>query len=174
MPILPFKSKSPVVGEGCFIAPDAWVIGDVEFGSNVSAFFGVVVRGDINPIRVGQGTNLQEQVVLHTSTGLTNCIVGKNVTVGHRAILHGCTVEDSCIIGMGATILDGAVIGRLSIVGAQTLVPMNAIIPERSLVLGVPGRVVRNLSDAEVRNIEDSATQYQTLGSEYRKQLPIL
>jgi carbonic anhydrase/acetyltransferase-like protein (isoleucine patch superfamily) len=170
MPAIPFQTKTPEIGKGCFIAPDAWVIGDVVFGPQVSAFFGVVARGDIKAIRVGAGTNLQEHALLHTSTGLSDCIVGANVTVGHRAILHGCTVEDSCIIGMGATVLDGAVVGKYSIVGAQSLVPMGMKIPERSLVLGVPAKVVRTISENEVKNINESAEHYRTLGAEYQAQ----
>lgn len=170
MPGIPFQTKTPEIGKECFIAPDAWVIGDVVFGPKVSAFFGVVARGDIKSIRVGAGTNLQEHALLHTSTGLTDCIVGENVTVGHRAILHGCTVEDSCIIGMGATILDGAVVGKYSIVGAQSLVPMGMKIPERSLVLGVPAKVVRTISEKEIKNIDDSAQHYRALGAEYLAQ----
>ncbi|MBN8550726.1 MAG: gamma carbonic anhydrase family protein, partial [Deltaproteobacteria bacterium] len=104
MPILPFKSHHPKLGEGTFLAPDAWVIGQVSIGKNVSIFFSSVLRGDIQKISVGPGTNIQEHSLLHTSSGLGDCTVGENVTVGHRAILHGCTVGNNCIIGMGSTI----------------------------------------------------------------------
>lgn len=171
MPTIPFKTHAPRTAEGLFLAPDAWLIGDVEVGKNVSIFFGAVARGDILPIRIGDGTNIQEHALLHTSDSLSPCEVAQNVTVGHRAILHGCRVESRCIIGMGAIILDGAVVGSQSIVGAQSLVPMNMVIPPRSMVMGVPAKVTRQLSDAELAQLDDSARRYQELGREYREAL---
>ena len=122
MAVISFADKTPQIAAPHFIAPDAWVIGDVTIAGLVSIFFHAVLRGDIEPISVGEGSNIQEHAMLHTSRGLGPCTVGKNVTIGHRAIIHGCTIEDSCIIGMGSVILDGAVIGKNSIVGAQALV----------------------------------------------------
>jgi carbonic anhydrase/acetyltransferase-like protein (isoleucine patch superfamily) len=171
VPLLPFKKASPHAPESCFIAPDAWVIGDVVLGEEVSVFFGAVLRGDILAIKVGAGTNIQEHAVLHTSHGLAPCLVGDSVTVGHRSILHGCTVADRCIIGMGAVVLDGAEIGPESIVGAQSLVPMNFKAPPRSMIRGVPARVVRSLTDDEVASLPLSAEHYVAAGQEYRKLL---
>ena len=172
MPTIPFRDKHPLIRDPYFIAPDAWIIGDVEIAATVSIFFHVVIRGDIEPIRVGSGSNIQEHAMLHTSRGLSPCVIGDNVTIGHRAIIHGATVEDNCIIGMGSVVLDGAAVGKNSIIGAQALIPMNMKIPERSLVLGVPAKVVRSLSDEQVESIRQSALSYQKLGGEYRSTLP--
>lgn len=167
MAIIPFEDHSPKIGRTAFVAPDAWVIGKVEVGDDVSIFFGAVLRGDIQRITVGSGTNIQEHALLHTSHDLPDCVVGSNVTVGHRAIVHGCTIEDECIVGMGSTVLDGAVVGAGSIVGAQALVPMNAKIPPRSLVVGVPAKVVRTLTEAEVESIRLSAKHYIETGRKF-------
>ena len=167
MPVLPYREDHPQIGEGVFIAPDAWVTGKTTIGKNSSLFFGAVVRGDINPVRVGTGTNLQEHALLHTSTGLGPCIVGDYVTVGHRAILHGCTVGNRCIIGMGATILDGAEIGDDCIIGANSLITMNTKIPSGSMVFGSPGKVVRPLTDDERLQIEENATHYIAVAHTY-------
>lgn len=168
MAVISFAGKTPQIAAPHFIAPDAWVIGDVTIAGLVSIFFHAVLRGDIEPITVGEGSNIQEHAMLHTSRGLGPCTVGKNVTIGHRAIIHGCTIEDNCIIGMGSVILDGAVIGKNSIVGAQALVPMNMIVPEGSLVLGVPAKIVKNVSAEQIRTIAQSAFSYQKLGEQYR------
>ena len=170
MPIIPFQNHHPLAAESIFIAPDAWVIGKVIIGENVSLFFCTVVRGDIQQIKIGAGTNIQEHSLLHSSTGLTDCIVGENVTVGHRAILHGCTVKDNCIIGMGSTILDGAIIGENCIIGANSLVTMGVEIPAGHLALGSPAKAVRKLSSKEIKEISESAKHYQELGREYRAQ----
>ena len=171
MPVLNFGAHTPQLAPSAFVAPDAWVIGQTTVAHNVSIFFGAVLRGDINPILLGENTNIQEHALLHTSTGLGPCRVGRQVVVGHRAILHGCTVEDDCTIGMGATILDGAIIGAGSIVGAQALIPQNMIVPPRSLVLGVPAKVVRVISEAEVNATRENALHYVTLGQAYKKLL---
>lgn len=168
MPIIPFEHFSPQISHDTFVAPDAWIIGDVELESNVSVFFCSVLRGDIQPIRIGAGSNIQEFSQLHTSYGLDPVTVGKGVTVGHRAILHGCTVGDSCIIGMGATILDNAVIGEGSIVGAHTLIPKGKIFPPRSLIIGSPGRVIRETTDEERAEIVENARRYEITGQSYR------
>lgn len=171
MAIIPYQDRSPVINEKHFIAPDAWVIGDVKISPLVSIFFGAVLRGDINPITVGHGSNIQEHAMLHTSHGLGPCTVGSNVTIGHRAIIHGCTIGDHCIIGMGSVILDGAEIGENCIIGAQALVPMNAKIPAGSLVVGVPAKVLKPLNAEQLENIRHSALSYQKTGAEYKKLL---
>ncbi len=168
MPCIPFRQLRPKVATSCFVAPTAWITGDVIVEEKVSVFFGATIRGDILPVRIGAGSNIQENALLHTSQHLTPCIVGQHVTIGHSAIVHGCTVEEHCIIGMGSVILDGARIGRYSIVGAQALVPMNMVVPEGSLVLGVPAKVVRSLTEAEREQIRESAEHYIEVGAEYR------
>jgi len=168
MPCIPFRQWRPKVAASTFVAPTAWVTGDVTVGEKVSIFFGATLRGDILPVSVGAGSNIQENALLHTSQRLTPCVVGEHVTIGHSAIVHGCTVEEHCIIGMGSVILDGARVGRYSIVGAQALVPMNMVIPEGSLVVGVPAKVVRSLTEAEREQIRESAHHYIEVGAEYR------
>jgi carbonic anhydrase/acetyltransferase-like protein (isoleucine patch superfamily) len=172
MPVISFKEKTPTVSASAFVAPDAWVIGDVSVADDVSVFFNVVLRGDIEKIAIGRGSNLQEHVLVHTSHGMNPATVGEDVTVGHRAIIHGCTIEDRCLIGMGATILDNAVIGEGSIVGAHTLVTKGTIVPPGSLVMGTPGKVIRPLNPEETKSLLTSAKGYQDLGAYYRSVLP--
>ena len=167
MPIIPFKRDVPRIGGRTFIAPDSWIIGQVSISDYVSIFFGATLRGDINRIEIGSRTNIQEHAMLHTSTGLGDCIVGSDVTIGHRAIIHGATVEDNCIIGMGATILDGAKIRRNCIIGANSLVTMNTEIPPGSMAIGSPAKVVRPLRMDEIDGIRRSAEHYRDLGEEY-------
>lgn len=171
MPVIPFKERRPTIGADAFIAPDAWITGATKLGAKVSVFFGAVLRGDINSITVGDGCNIQEHAMLHTSHGLGDCTVGKDVTIGHHAIIHGCSIGDNCIIGMNATVLDGAKVGKNCIIGAQALVPMNMQIPEGSLAVGVPAKVVRTLTTAEIEEIAQSAASYRAVGAEYRRQL---
>ena len=168
MTIIPFESHSPTISSSSFIAPDAWIIGKVTIEELVSVFFNAVLRGDIEKIHIGAGSNLQEHVLVHTSHGMSEVIVGKNVTVGHRAILHGCRVGDLCLIGMGATILDNAEIGECSIIGAHTLIPKGMKVPPRSLVVGTPGKIVRTITEEEEQELLLSATRYQRLGWKYK------
>jgi carbonic anhydrase/acetyltransferase-like protein (isoleucine patch superfamily) len=174
MPVIPFKEKTPVVSASAFVAPDAWIIGDTTVGENVSIFFNAVLRGDIQPIRVGRGTNLQEHTLVHTSHGMSPALIGEDVTVGHRAIIHGCSIGDRCLIGMGATVLDNAEIGEECIIGAHTLVPKGMKISPRSLVIGTPGKVVRTLTEDEIKSLTESARGYQTLGATYGSIFPRL
>ncbi len=167
LPLPNSETSSPAVpkrGARGFIAPDAWVIGDVELSDDVSIFFGAVLRGDLRPIQIGRGTNIQEHAMLHTTHGRTPTIVGEYVTVGHRAILHGCTVGNCCLIGMGSIILDGAVIGDECLIGAGALVPEGKIIPPRSLVIGMPGKVARALSEDEAKGLRIAAERYVETG----------
>ena len=168
MPIIPFGTEHPSVDSTAFIAPDAWVIGKVSVGARCSIFFNAVLRGDIQRISVGEGTNLQEHCLVHTSHGMADAIIGKNVTVGHRAIIHGCSIGDRCLIGMGATILDNAEIGECCIIGAHTLIPKGLRIPPRSLVVGTPGKVLRQITADEEESLLASALGYQSLGERYR------
>ena len=174
--ILEYQGIKPLRGTGSWIAPGAVVIGDVEIGEDSSVWFGSVVRGDVHRIRIGDRTNIQDLSMLHVthykkpdkSDGHPT-IVGNDVTIGHRVMLHGCTIEDACLIGMSATILDGAVIGRESIVGAGALVTMNKVFPPRSLIVGSPAKVVRQLTDEEVAELYASAKRYVAFMREYRE-----
>lgn len=169
MPIIDFEQSTPKIGERLFLAPDAWIIGKSEIGDDISIFFGAVLRGDINRVLVGSGSNIQEHAVLHTSYGLGDVVVGKDVTVGHHAILHGCKISDRCIIGMNSVVLDDAEIGEDSIVGAHSLISMGKKFPPRSLIFGSPAKFIRELSTEEVLSIKHSASRYREKGTSYRQ-----
>jgi carbonic anhydrase/acetyltransferase-like protein (isoleucine patch superfamily) len=142
-----------------FVAETATVIGDVTIGKDSSVWFSAVLRGDAAPITVGEGTNVQDNAVIHVDHQAPTH-VGRRVTIGHGAIVHSATVEDHVLIGMGAIILSGAVIGSHSIIAAGSVVPEGREVPQRSLVMGVPGKVVRHVTEEEVRQIEEGAEHY--------------
>lgn len=151
--------RQPVLGKAVYIARTAVVLGDVTLGDHASVWYNAVVRGDINRIVIGEGSNVQDNAVLHLADEFP-CILGCLVTVGHGAIVHACTVEDEVLIGMGATILDGAIIGSQSIIGANALVTQGTRIPEGSLVVGAPARVARTLPSTERAAIKHWAEKY--------------
>lgn len=151
--------RRPRVARALFVADSATVVGDVVLGAGASVFYGAVLRGDINSIRVGRGTNIQDNAVLHLADD-HGVRIGAECTIGHAAIVHACTVGDRCLIGMGATVLDGAVLGRESLVGANALVPQGFRCPAGSLVYGAPARVIRPLSPAERRGLRRWAAKY--------------
>jgi carbonic anhydrase/acetyltransferase-like protein (isoleucine patch superfamily) len=159
-----FLRKPPKLGENVFIAKTATVIGDVTLGAYASVWYGAVLRGDINRIAVGHHSNVQDNAVLHLADDYP-CLVGNWVTIGHSAIVHACTVEDEVLVGMGAVILDGAVIGKQSLIGAKTLVTQGANIPPGSLVLGAPAKVVRQLSPKERAGLKWWAEKYVDNGA---------
>ena len=156
----PYRGVLPRVAPSAFIDDSAQVIGDVEIGDESSVWMCAVVRGDVNAIRIGRRSNVQDAVVVHAMTGTHQTSIGDNVTIGHGAIVHGCTIEDQCLIGMGAILLNGATVGTGSIIAAGTLLVEGAKIPPRSLVMGSPGKVKRTLSDAEVLDIQAYADRY--------------
>lgn len=153
-----------------WIAPDANVIGDVHLAAKTSVWFGATLRGDNEPIVVGDGSNIQENCVLHTDIGFP-LTVGRNCTIGHRAILHGCTVGDGTLVGMGATVLNGAKIGRNCLIGAGALVTEGKVIPDGSLVIGAPGKVARALDEAAIDGLLASALNYQERAQLYARRL---
>ncbi|MCK6408070.1 gamma carbonic anhydrase family protein [Thauera sp.] len=159
MSIYALGERRPSFGEGSWIAHNATVIGSVTAGRNVSIWYNVVVRGDNDPITIGDDTNIQDGSVLHNDDGIP-LTIGKHVTVGHMAMLHGCTIGDGSLIGINAVILNNAVVGKQCIIGANTLIPEGKNIPDRSLVVGSPGRVIRTLSDTEVENLVVNAHNY--------------
>lgn len=170
-----FKGIFPAVGTKSWIAPSADVIGDVVCGEDCSIWFGCVVRGDVHSIRIGNRVNIQDLSMIHVThykkadkSDGNPTIIGDDVTVGHRVMLHGCTIESACLIGMSATILDGAVIGKESIVGAGALVTKGKVFPPRSLIMGSPAKFVRELNDAEVKELYASAQRYVAFKEEYR------
>jgi len=154
-----FLARQPRLGQGVYIATGARVVGDVSLGDYSSVWYNAVLRADINRIVVGHRSNIQDGCVLHLADEFP-CIIGNYVTIGHNATIHACTVEDESLIGMGATILDGAVIGAQSLIGARALVTEQARIPPGSLVLGVPGRVVRQLTVEERTELKRIAEKY--------------
>jgi len=162
-----FLFVQPQIDPTAYVAPQAVVIGDVQLAARSSIWPTAVLRGDINFIEIGEGSNIQDGSIVHLADDLPTR-VGKLVTVGHRAILHACTVEDECLIGMGATILDGAVIGKGSIVGAHALVTKGTRIPPGSLVMGTPAKVVRPLNPDEITGIRTWADHYIELAPLYK------
>jgi carbonic anhydrase/acetyltransferase-like protein (isoleucine patch superfamily) len=163
-----FRDAFPRVHPSAFVDDSAQVIGDVEIGEESSVWMLVVIRGDLQRIRIGSRSNLQDGTMIHL-TRTQPATIGNSVTVGHAAILHGCTIEDRCLIGMGAILLNGAHIGNGSIVAAGTLVVEEMNVPPRSLVMGSPGRVKRVLTDAEVLDIQGYADRYVGYRLDYLK-----
>lgn len=165
--VLSYKDKSPQLGEGCFLADGACISGDIILGKNVNFWFNAVARGDVNYIRIDEGTNIQDNSVIHVTTNGSPTIIGKNVTVGHNAILHACTVDDYCLIGMGSIILDDAHLGKYSLLAAGALASPGKKYPPESLIVGSPGIVKRKLRKEEIEYIEWSAEHYVQLAKDY-------
>ena len=165
-----YKNQSPSEGKNVFIAPGAKLIGNVKLGDNVSLWYNVVARADIAGIEIGDNTNIQDNSTLHCDHEIP-LKIGANVTVGHGSILHGCHIEDNCLIGMGATILNNAHIGTGSIIGAGALIPEGKDIPPNSLVMGMPGEVIRETTQEERKNMEEWAWEYNELGQEHSKNI---
>jgi carbonic anhydrase/acetyltransferase-like protein (isoleucine patch superfamily) len=155
-----YQEKVPIIGKGCYVDPSAQVIGDVELGDQASIWMNAVVRGDVNSIRIGAKSNVQDCAVLHGMRYVYPVIVGEMVTIGHNATVHGCVLEDQVLIGIGATILNNARIGEGSIIAAGAVIPEQTVIPPNSLVAGVPGKVRRTLGDADRALILKYATNY--------------
>ncbi len=158
--IRPYQKVLPTVPSSCYVDPSAQVIGDVVLGERASVWMNAVVRGDVNAIRIGANSNVQDCAVLHGMRYVYPVIVGDWVTIGHNATVHGCVVEDYCLIGMGATILNGARIGEGSIIAAGEVIPEKTIIPPNSLVAGVPGKIRRTLGDEDRALIMKYAQNY--------------
>ena len=168
--IRPFDDKTPLLHPSAFAVEGSVVVGDVEIGEESSLWFGVVVRGDVNFIRIGARTNVQDHTMIHVTRGTHPTVVGDDVTIGHRVALHGCTVGSRCLIGIGAIVLDGATIGDEVMVAAGALVPPGMVVPPRSLVLGAPAKVRRSLQEAEVERIRGSARNYVRYAQQYLKE----
>ena len=151
--------RKPVLKGRCFIAPEAVIIGDVTLGEDVSVWFNAVIRGDNAPIVIGDASNIQECAVLHVDPGIS-LHIGSRVTVGHKAMLHGCTIGDGSLIGMNAVVLNNAVIGRNCLIGASALVTEGMVIPDDSLVLGSPARVIKPLGEAAAASLQAAAQSY--------------
>ncbi|MBP7127448.1 gamma carbonic anhydrase family protein [Myxococcota bacterium] len=163
-----FGSRSPRIDPEAMLLEPCTVAGDVEIGPGTSVWFGAVIRGDVGAVRIGARSNIQDNCVLHESTGRTPLVIEDEVTVGHGAILHGCHLKRRCLVGMGAVVLDEAVVGEEAMVGAGALVPEGMVIPDRHLAVGVPAKVRRPLTDAEIAALKESADHYVEAAREYR------
>jgi carbonic anhydrase/acetyltransferase-like protein (isoleucine patch superfamily) len=156
----PYRGMLPSIHPTAFIDDSAQVIGNVEIGEDSSVWMCVVIRGDVNRIRIGRRSNVQDGTIVHVMKDTHPTLIGDDVTIGHAAVVHGCTIEDRCLIGMGAILLNGVTVGSGSIVAAGTLIPERTQIPSRSLVMGSPGKVRRTLSDADLEEIQMYADRY--------------
>jgi len=164
-----YRGINPRVAAGAFVDESAQVIGDVEIGEESGVWMCAVVRGDVNTIRIGRRSNIQDGSVVHAMTGTHQTTIGDNVTIGHAAVIHGCTIESLCLVGMGAILLNGACIGAGSIVAAGTLIVENMKVPPKSLVMGSPGKVKRLLTQSEIADIQLYADRYVQYRLDYMK-----
>jgi carbonic anhydrase/acetyltransferase-like protein (isoleucine patch superfamily) len=164
--ILPVKGIFPKMGNDCFIAPNATIVGDVEMGDQCSVWFNAVLRGDVNSIRMGNKVNVQDGAVIHCTFEKTKTLIGNNVSIGHNAIVHGCVIEDDVLIGMGAIVMDNAQIGSNSIIAAGAVVLENTIVEPGSIYAGVPAKKVKDISkdkiSGEINRIADNYIQYSS------------
>ena len=166
--IYPYQNKKPLIAESAFIADYVTITGDVEIGDESSVWFQTVIRGDVSPTRIGKRVNIQDQSLLHQSPKYP-LIIEDDVTVGHQAMLHSCTIHKKALIGMGSTILDGAVIGEGAFIGAGSLVPPGKVIPPNTLAFGRPAKVVRDLNDDDLADMERIRTEYVEKGQLYKQ-----
>ena len=160
-------NKSPKIHDNCYISETASVIGDVTLSEDVNIWFGSVLRGDMNFIRVGSGTNIQDNTTIHVTTKTAPTEVGSGVTIGHNAIIHGCKIEDNCLIGMGSIIMDQVIIGNGTLIGAGSVVPQKMIIPPNSVVMGLPAKIIRKITKQERQEILERSKQYIELSKKY-------
>lgn len=166
MPLYAYQGKRPQLDPSVFVAPSAEVIGEVGAATDASIWYGCLLRGDIAKIEIGERTNVQDLTVVHVDHNQPT-LIGSDVTIGHRAVIHACTIGSGCLIGMGAIILNGAEIGEGSLIGAGTLIPPRKKIPPGSMVLGVPGKVVRRLTPAEIEDQRKHAAGYVELARNF-------
>ena len=166
--VLPYGAARPRFAAEVFLAPTASVVGDVELGARVSIWYAAVLRGDVHAVRVGAESNVQDGCVLHGTLGEWPVIVGERVSIGHQATLHGCVIEDDVLVGIGARVLDGARIGAFSLIAAGALVREGMVVPPRSLVVGVPGVVRRELTERELEIVRRTPARYRKLALETR------
>lgn len=164
--IFPYKNFYPKIGKNVFLASGVKIIGNVKIGNDSSVWYNTVIRGDVHYITIGSLTNVQDCSMLHVTNGKFPLKIGNQVTIGHSAVLHGCTLKDLCLIGMGAVVLDGAVIEEKSMVAAGAVVTPNFIVPTGKLAAGVPAKIIRDLSDEEMNDFEQSAFRYKKYSEE--------
>jgi carbonic anhydrase/acetyltransferase-like protein (isoleucine patch superfamily) len=169
MHLLPYADITPTLDPTVFVGQGSIIVGDVHIGRDSSVWFNVVIRGDVHQIRIGERTNIQDLAMLHVQFNVHPISIGNGVTIGHSAVLHGCTIEDHAQIGMNATVLNGAVVGAYSIVAAGAVVRENVVIPPRTLVAGVPAKIMREVTDEECLKLEQGAQNYVDYVKSYRE-----
>ena len=168
--IYDFEGHTPKMDPDSWVAPNSVLIGKVELKKDSNVWFNATLRGDIEPIVIGEGTNIQDGSVLHTDPGC-HITIGKNVTVGHLVMLHGCTIDDCSLIGIGAVILNKANIGKNCIIGAKALITENKVIPDNSLVMGSPGKIIREVTEEEKKAVIENTKYYQYNWKKYSKSI---
>jgi carbonic anhydrase/acetyltransferase-like protein (isoleucine patch superfamily) len=169
--IITYKGITPKIPDSSFLCEGVRIIGDVELGEYSSVWYNSVIRGDVHYIRIGEGTNIQDLSMLHVTNNKYSLNIGNYVTVGHSVTLHGCTIKDRSLIGIGATVLDNAIVNSNSLVGAGALVKEGQNVPEGVLVAGVPAKIIRDLTDEELKWVSTNADNYVKYTKEYREQL---
>ncbi len=165
--IIAYEGKSPRIDESCYIAPDCVIAGDVSIGAESSVWFKTVIRGDINFIKIGSFTNIQDGCIVHVTGGSSPTNIGDHVVIGHGALIHGCKIEDGCLIGMGSIILDDAVIGRGSLIAAGSVIKPGTVVPPNSMMAGNPAVFKREVSETEMGNFIEWAKDYRGYSKEY-------
>lgn len=168
--IIPYKGKQPQIDASVFIAPSATVVGDVTIGENSSVWFGAVVRGDFQPVKIGKNTNIQDNATVHVMTNESTTI-GDEVSIGHNAIIHARNIGNNCLIGMGSIVLGYVEIGDNVVIGAGTMITQHKKIPSNSLVFGTPAQIIRALRDDEIEALRQSAINYSEVAKQYKAEL---
>lgn len=170
MPVYSLDGVSPVLADTAYVAPGAHVMGNIELGEHSSVWFGAVLRGDNDLIKIGARSNIQDNSVLHTDPGMA-LTLGEGVIIGHQVMLHGCTIGDNTLIGIGATVLNGAVIGKNCLIGAHALITEGKVIPDGSMVVGSPGKIIRTLADPQIQMLKMNAEIYVKNAERFAKGL---
>ncbi|MEO5335638.1 MAG: gamma carbonic anhydrase family protein [Magnetospirillum sp. WYHS-4] len=169
--IYPYNGVLPRIAPGAFVAPTAVVAGDVQVGTDSGIWFGCILRGDVNAIRIGERTNIQDGTIVHVSSRANPTYIGSDVTIGHGAIIHACMLEDGCFVGMGATVLDGAVVAVGAMVAAGALVPPGKVVTPGQLWAGMPAKPVRDLTESDRRTMAATVPHYVELARQYLKEI---
>lgn len=167
MPLYPYKDITPTIGDDVFVAPSASIIGDVEIGDQTNIWYGVTIRGDVNTVRIGKRTNIQDGTVCHVTANTGPLFIGSGVTIGHNATIHACTLEDGSFVGMGATVMDGAVVESGAMVAAGALVSPNKVVRKGEVWAGVPAKLFRPMTEDEVKYMPWSEKHYVELAKNY-------